>query len=163
MSSTPVPPFPAADHDHGDCVADALARAERLSRERGVRLTPQRRRVLELVWQSHRPAKAYDLIQALSSAQRPVAPPTVYRALDFLIAEGLVHRLESRNAFVGCAAPERRHAGQFLICTGCEAVAELNDPEVDRLLCERAADLGFRLRHQTVELAGLCPQCTAAG
>ncbi|WP_440995142.1 Fur family transcriptional regulator [Arhodomonas sp. SL1] len=159
MSETVLTPFPREGHDHEACVADALERAEGLCRERGARLTAQRRRVLELVWRNHRPAKAYDLMRALAEGERPVAPPTVYRALDFLMELGLVHRLTSLNAFIGCGAPEHPHAGHFLICTACERVAEMEEPDVDGLLEAHAAHQGFRLQHQTVELAGLCPAC----
>ncbi|MCS4504525.1 transcriptional repressor [Arhodomonas aquaeolei] len=159
MSESVLMAFPAEGHDHRDCVATALAAAERLCREQGARLTPQRRRVLELVWRGHRPAKAYELMQALAEGERPVAPPTVYRALDFLMEAGLVHRLASLNAFVGCAAPEHPHAGHFLICTRCERVAELDAPDVDELLGERAAEQGFALEHETIELAGVCAAC----
>lgn len=159
MAEQIITPFPGTGHDHRGCVNAALDRAERVCSERKVRLTPQRRRVLELVWQSHRPAKAYEVMQALADGERPVAPPTVYRALDFLMAQGLVHRLASCNAFVGCGAPEQAHAGHFLICTDCEAVAELQAPEVDRLLAERAGQQGFELQRETIELAGLCPAC----
>ena len=91
----------------------------RCARERGVRLTPLRRRVLELVWGSHRAVKAYDLLAALGDAVGAAKPPTVYRALEFLMAQGLVHRIDSLNAFVGCPQPDHRHSAQFLICGGC--------------------------------------------
>lgn len=158
---TLVSPFPGRGHDHAHCVADALAVADRLCAERGVRLTPLRRRVLEMVWQSHRPVKAYDLLDQLRERRQRAAPPTVYRALEFLRHEGLVHRLESLNAFVGCGDPRHAHAGQFLICRRCEAVAELSDPEITRLIAERARALGFHLGSQTIELDGLCPGCQA--
>lgn len=161
MSTQPVvSPFRGRRHDHDRCLADALAAAEQICRQRGVRLTPLRRRVLALVWESHRPAKAYDLLSALRDEHDGAAPPTVYRALEFLRAEGLIHRIESLNAFVGCGDPNRNHAGQFLICRGCHAVAELSDPRVSAMLTERAAELGFRMTTQTIELEGLCPACT---
>lgn len=156
---TVVSPFRGQGHDHAHCVEAALAAADTLCAERGVRLTPLRRRVLELVWQSHRPVKAYDLLDQLRDRQQRAAPPTVYRALEFLRNEGLIHRLESLNAFVGCGDPRHAHTGQFLICRGCEAVAELSDPEITRLIAERAQGLGFHLGTQTIELEGLCPGC----
>jgi len=156
---TVVSPFRRRGHDHAHCVAAALAAAEGLCAERGVRLTPLRRRVLELVWQSHRPVKAYDLLDQLRGDRQRAAPPTVYRALEFLRNEGLIHRLESLNAFVGCGDPRHAHAGQFLICRCCQAVAELSDPEINRLIGARADALGFRLGAQTIELDGVCPAC----
>lgn len=165
-SSTPVDTngvvsrFPESGHDHAACVASAMARASKICAERGRRWTPLRQRVLELVWQSHQPVKAYELLEQLrTEGQGSAAPPTVYRTLDFLLAEGLVHRLASLNAFVGCASPDHRHAGQFLICRHCHAVAELDDADVTRLLDERAQALGFTLTDQTIELEGVCPRC----
>src|SRR5918999_799750 len=106
---------PFHPHDHLSCIGDALDRAAVLCDQRGARLTPLRRRVLELVWRGHEPVGAYDLLAQMGRA----APPTVYRALDFLIEQGLVHRIESLNAYVGCDRPEAAHASQFLICTDC--------------------------------------------
>src|SRR5699024_7737219 len=98
--------FAHNEHDRTACVSDALARADRICRPQGRRLTPMRRRVLELVWNSHKPVKAYDLLEAIRSNRNNAAPITVYRALDFLQEAGLVHRIESLNAFVGCDAAQ---------------------------------------------------------
>lgn len=152
--------FPTACHDHDACIASALATAEDLCRRRGVRLTAQRRRVLELVWQQHAPVGAYDLMARLSAMEGAnVAPPTVYRALDFLLAHGLIHRIESLNAYIGCSRPGTRHAGHFLICRGCHATAEIRDPELIEAVHASASARGFSLEHETVELRGLCPAC----
>ena len=116
------------DHDHQRCVGDALERAERVCADRVVRLTPIRRQVLEIVWSSHDPIGAYDIMAKLPRApgERPAAPMTVYRALDFLVEQGLVHRLDSLNAFVGCDRATERHAGQILVCQRCGRVAEID-------------------------------------
>lgn len=151
----------AAPHDHDACVDDALARAERLCATRGARLTPVRRRVLELVWGSHRPRGAYDILQDLAGEGKRAAPLTVYRALDFLVAHGLVHRLESLNAFVGCIDPGARHASQFLVCRGCGTATELSDPQVAHAIEASASAAGFRIERPVVEVRGLCPRCTA--
>jgi len=133
--------------------------------QRGARLTDLRKRVLELIWDSHAPIGAYDLIDKLSRARADdgagsrVAPPTVYRALDFLIDQGLVHRIESLNAFVGCAEPERPHRGYFLICDGCGCAHELAGGALDRDLRRHADDLKFEVRQITIEVAGLCADC----
>lgn len=153
------PVFPPENHDHGHCVAEALANAERLCRERGLRLTARRRRVLELVWMSHRPVGAYDILEALAEEGRRPAPPTVYRALDFLMDAGLVHRLDSLNAFVGCADPEHPHAGQFLICRSCRSVAELDDTELQQVVNTKVAEAGFQAETQMLEIQGLCSRC----
>jgi len=151
--------FDRHEHDHRGCVAAALAAAERRCDAAGVRLTDTRRRVLELIWDAGRPVGAYDLLDLLAGDRGRVAPPTVYRALDFLMEHGLIHRIESRNAFVGCTRPEERHSGHFLLCRRCGATAELDGARIDAALGEAAAALGFRIEHRTVELAGLCPVC----
>ena len=154
-------PFKPADHRHSRCLSDALAKAESSCARRGLRLTPLRRRVLELVWSSHEPVKAYDILETLGAGARRAAPPTVYRALDFLKAQGLVHRIESLNAYVGCGEPGHGHT-QFLICMHCGAVAELDDRDIGGLIASKAARLGFRADHQTIEIQGLCRTCSKA-
>lgn len=158
-----APAFAHRGHDHGSCVADALARAERLCSNRGTRLTDLRRRVLELVWSSHEPVGAYRLLELLDreTGGRRAAPPTVYRALDFLMEQGLVHRIESLNAFVGCDQPHADHAGQFLICARCGASLELNDPGIAEALSACADRLGFQVERPTVEIKGTCPNCVS--
>ncbi len=161
--------FAGAHHDHGTCIKDALATAARLCTKRGARLTPLRRRVLELIWRghttgSHTPVRAYDLLARLPTKNntdktRPAAPPTVYRALAFLHAQGLIHRIESLNAYVGCMNPEGTHGGQFLICSDCGAAAEVHDPRVDAAVARRAKELGFSVRRKTIEVEGVCPPC----
>lgn len=155
----PTPVFQHPDHDHDRCLASALREAERLCRERGAQLTPIRRRVLELVWSEHRPQGAYDLLARLQAERGRVAPPTVYRALDFLLAQGLIHRIESLNAFVGCARPSHDHSGQFFICEGCGATAELADAGVAAQIDRSAENLGFAVARRIVEVRGYCPGC----
>lgn len=154
---------PPAGHDHDSCVSDAIATAERLCRERGLRFTALRRRVLTLVWDSHKPIGAYDILDKLGGEGKAAAPPTVYRALDFLIEAGLVHRLDSLNAFIGCPDPARSHAGQFLICRGCRTVVELDDPDIDDVVAKKAERLGFTETHQMLEVQGLCARCSRQG
>lgn len=152
--------FGREPHDHQHCIADALDRAAALCEQRGSKLTEIRRRVLELVWRNHAPVGAYDLLDEIRKDGRIAAPPTVYRALDFLREQGLVHRLESLNAFVGCTRPDRTHVSQFLICTGCQAVAELDAPEVGSAVSQSAAKAGFVVDRMTIEMHGLCPACS---
>lgn len=152
--------LPAHDHDHAACITTALATAEDLCQRRGARLTAQRRRVLELIWQEHAPVGAYDLMARLSALEGGnVAPPTVYRALDFLFAHGLIHRIESLNAYIGCACPGERHAGHFLICRRCHLAAEMSDEGLSAALVKSAEGRGFTVERETVELCGLCPEC----
>lgn len=157
-------PFPSPEHDHAACVARGLALAEEVCAGRGARLTDMRRRVLELLLaQGHRAVAAYDLLDRLNAgAERRAAPPAVYRALDFLVAHGLAHRIASLNAFVGCARPDDDHAAQFLICRDCRAVAELDGARVAGVLDAAAADAGFAVLDAVVEATGLCPRCRDA-
>ena len=150
-------------HDHAQCVSDALAAAEQVCERAGVRLTTLRRRVLELVWQSHRPMGAYDLLDILAREDdRRPAPPTVYRALDFLQEQGLVHRIASLNAFIGCASPEHVHQGHFLICRNCRVAFELDQSLIQPAISKVAEQLGFTVESETGEIAGLCARCREA-
>lgn len=151
--------MPSSGHNHNHCVAQALETAEKLCRERGLRFTALRRQVLLLVWDSHKPVGAYDILDSLQQDGKKAAPPTVYRALDFLIDADLVHRLDSLNAFVGCSDPSSSHRGQFLICRGCRTVTELDDAKINALVQETAADLGFLAEQQMLEIQGLCQAC----
>jgi Fur family zinc uptake transcriptional regulator len=137
-----------------------LARAEGLCRSRGARLTPPRRRVLEILCASDRPLGAYEILAAM---RRPgegrAAPPTVYRALDFLLEQGLIHRLETLHAFIGCTHPDHPHSGQFLICADCGEVQELEDQAVVERLGNAAAESGFQPERPVVEVIGTCADC----
>lgn len=158
-----VSPFRPVRHAHDACIDDALDAADALCAKQGVRLTVLRRRVLELVWGSHGPLGAYDILDRLREDKRGAAPPTVYRALDFLLSNGLIHRIESLNAYVGCGAPSEAHAGQFLICGDCGSVGELDDPDITELIATKARAMGFAIAHQTIEATGLCPECAGRG
>jgi Fur family zinc uptake transcriptional regulator len=152
--------FPDPHHDHGACVASALVSAEAICAAQGERLTALRRQVLALVWRDHHPVGAYDLLAAMQAeAGRKVAPPTVYRALDFLRQMGLVHRVESLNAYVGCRAPGRPHDVQFMICRRCRTAVELDDRGVVASLDAAAAASGFAIEQRVVEVSGLCARC----
>jgi Fur family zinc uptake transcriptional regulator len=119
--------------------------------------------VLELVWQDHAAVKAYDLLRALDTGATTAKPPTVYRALDFLIEHGLVHRLESLNAYVGCPQPARDHKGGFMICEVCGRVSEFDAGVASEAIAANAHRDGFRIRRQTVELRGVCAACDRTG
>ncbi len=147
------------DHDHNACRGQALVRAQAICTERGVRLTEIRRQVLEHVWRGHKPLGAYEILDMLRDNRQKTAPPTVYRALEFLLQHGLIHRIESLNAFVGCTDPETPHRAQFLICNQCGVTAELNDPRIDAAIGEQAAAAGFTVNRRTIEVEGTCPHC----
>ncbi|HSK39428.1 MAG TPA: Fur family transcriptional regulator [Arenibaculum sp.] len=146
-------------HDHDHCIRHALDAAEALCAERGVRLTELRRRVLELVWQSHRPVGAYDLLAVLGAERRKAAPPTVYRALDFLMEQGLVHRIHSLIAFVGCPSAGEGHSAHFLICADCGDAVEFEDDRIAGALGSIGEGHGFSIRSQVIEVIGRCAGC----
>jgi Fur family zinc uptake transcriptional regulator len=152
--------FPAPGHDHDRCSTDAMAVAEARCRERGQRLTPMRRDVLATLLASHQPLGAYEIIERVAPDRPQPAPITVYRALDFLRENGLVHRIESRNAFVACV--HAHAAGDlvvFLICERCGAVGEASSPEVARTLRSAAQAAGFAPRSPVIEIGGVCTHC----
>ncbi len=146
-------------HDHRRCIRTAIAEAERICLEHNSRLTPQRQAVLELIWSSHKPVGAYALLEQLRELGHNGQPPTVYRALDFLLQHGLIHRIESLNAYTGCRHPGEHHTGQFLICSQCQQVAELDDPSLGSRIEDSAARHGFVADSQVIEIRGTCPQC----
>ena len=153
-----MPPFPDFSSQPPDPTG-ALIQAENQCRQRGSRLTELRRRVLEIIWNSPTPLGAYAILDVLRADGRPGAPPTVYRALDFLLGEGLIHRLASLNVFTGCRQPGHEHGGQFLICRDCGQVDELGNQVVDDLLRAEAETRNFEMLAQMVEILGRCPDC----
>lgn len=166
MTLVSIEPRPCADPNcrgpHAS--AERVALAMSLCSARGAQLTELRRQILELLWASGRPTGAYELIEALKHRDsRPVGPPTVYRSLEFLMSQGLVSKIESRNAYVPCAHPERRHECLFFICSTCGASVELEDQRFDGLIAENAAMIGFRPTRRVVEVEGTCARCIAAG
>jgi len=151
-----------------------LDRADAACLRRGSRLTDLRRQVLGLVLEAGRPVGAYDLLDKLRTGHKAAAPPTVYRALDFLLEEGLVHKVERLSAFVGCVHElceeddncghdhSGSHAAQFLICSNCGSATEIDDPSIQASLAAAARRAGFKAHKVTVEAEGLCARCAAA-
>jgi Fur family transcriptional regulator, zinc uptake regulator len=153
--------FPAPDHDHDRCSADVLAHAEALCAARGQRLTPLRRQVLETLTESHRTLGAYEIMDRMAEQGPRPAPITVYRALDFLLENGLVHRIESRNAFLACIGKHEAGSGTtvFLICERCGAVGEANSKAVADTLQSAARAAGFAPKTRVIEITGVCAHC----
>lgn len=164
MTDAPMPNNISAPHNHQHCVDNAMALAQQLCRERKVRLTAIREQVLEIVWSSHQPIGAYSILDTLSQhSQRAPAPPTVYRALDFLLENKLVHRIASLNAFVGCIDPQHHHEGHFLICQHCKIAIEVEASAINHAIAEAAAQQTFAVTGQCVEVAGYCQRCRQGG
>jgi Fur family zinc uptake transcriptional regulator len=163
MTNTSQTVFPAPDHDHERCANAAIAHAEAHCAARAQRLTPIRRHVLEALLASHKPLGAYEIIEHWAQhgpAQNRPAPITIYRALDFLRDNGLVHRIESRNAFVACG---HNHGDNdlvvFLICEKCGAVGEAPDGGAAEALKASARAAGFSPKSPLIEIAGVCSHC----
>jgi Fur family transcriptional regulator, zinc uptake regulator len=139
-----------------------LTRADDICSHRGARLTDLRRQVLGLILDNEQPTGAYDLLDRLRTTRHGAAPPTVYRALDFLLEQGLIHRVERLSAFVGCIAHEdHEHAAQFLICRTCGRATEIDDHELAHALQDAAKRLGFTVGKATIEAEGQCAACAS--
>ncbi|MBM1221181.1 transcriptional repressor [Ponticoccus sp. SC2-23] len=145
-------------HDHSACVKTALAAAEAACAERGVQLTPVRRRVLEILLENHVAMGAYDVLARLSEEGLGSKPPVAYRALGFLTEQGFAHRIERLNAFVACARPGADHDPAFMICRSCGTVAEAGQARGGPL-ARSAQAAGFVIEQAVVEAEGLCPSC----
>ena len=143
-----------SDLNRSICMAEAICAAK------GSRLTIQRRRILEILCFQSRPMGAYEILDQMREQVKGVKPPTVYRALEFLQSMGLVHRLESLKAFVGCVNPDHPHAGQFLICRNCGRVEEMEDAGVERRLGEAVSATGFLADSRVIEVTGCCADCS---
>jgi len=163
MSSEPESEAAAAfaTHDHSHCMGETLARAEAEAARRGARLTPVRRRTLEILLESHRAMGAYEMLDRLAAEGFGNQPPVAYRALEFLVENGLAHRVRRLNAFAACMHPGEAHAPVFLICRACDSVAEAPGAPVRAALDEAAAALGFTIERANIEALGLCPACAA--
>lgn len=154
-----APDLAFARHDHAHCASDALARAEAICAAQGARLTPVRRRVLEILLEQHRALGAYDVLNRLAAEGFGNQPPVAYRALDFLVEQGFAHRIQRLNAFTACMHTGEAHQPVFLICRNCAVVAEADAAPVRAALDKAAGDLGFAIERTTVEALGLCPAC----
>jgi Fur family zinc uptake transcriptional regulator len=149
-------------HHHGaHDIATQIAEAERSCAAAGETLTPLRRRVLELLLESEGPAKAYDLLP-LIDADKQAKPPTIYRALDFLVRMGLAHRIESLNAFIACGVGACARSTIFLICEKCGGAEEFDAGHALVDLTDAAKKDGFAIHRTMIEASGLCSSCQAA-
>jgi Fur family zinc uptake transcriptional regulator len=158
QSKSVISPF-HGEHDHTHCQAEALKKATIHCRQKGLKLTVIRRQVLEIVWGAHHPIGAYDVLQKLQEQGHKPAPPTAYRALDFLVSAQLIHRIESLNSFIGCPSPGASHQCQFYICRECGHIAEVSNSNVAEALSEGAKGLGFKSQQPVIEVHGICKDC----
>ena len=158
-SENPTEALGFAAHDHGHCVETGIAAAEERCSAQGLQFTPVRRKTLEILLQEHRALGAYEVLDRLRNAGFGSQPPVAYRALDFLVANGLAHKIERLNAFIACAHPGTRHSPAFMICRLCDSVAEAQSTPTRGALGQAARDAGFRIERTVVEAEGVCPGC----
>lgn len=148
-----------APHDHENCVSDSLSKAEMHCANNGLRLTPVRRRALEILLADHRALGAYDLLAVLAAEGLGAQPPVAYRALDFLVKARFAHKIEALNAYIACAHLGDCRTPAFLICRTCKSVAETDTPPAEGRLGDAARAAGFQIERTVVEAEGLCPAC----
>ncbi len=150
-------------HDHRQCRHEAMRQVSDSCARQHLRLTPLRARVLEILLESHRAMGAYEILERLREEGQAGQPPTVYRALEFLVTHGFVHRLERLNAFMACChvnrGTDKRHEPLFLICNSCRKVAEAPLGVLGRKIDRQAGAMGFVAQSRVVEVLGLCPAC----
>jgi Fur family transcriptional regulator, zinc uptake regulator len=152
--------FPTQGHDHARCRAHAIAHAEAVCAKRGQRLTGPRRKVLEVLASSHKPLGAYEIMDLIVGVKGRPAPITVYRALDFLMEQGLAHRIESRNAYLACAHKHDSGAPvAFLLCDSCGTVGEASNAAMAEALAAIARKARFRHAMSVIEMTGTCSRC----
>ncbi|MCH8502196.1 MAG: zinc uptake transcriptional repressor Zur [Aliidiomarina sp.] len=139
-----------------------IKRAEIMCQRRGVRLTPTRREVFAILTKQDGAVGAYDLLEMLKAEVPNAKPPTIYRALEFLQAQGFVHKVSSSNSYVLCSHFEKQHPVQMLICSLCGNVQEIHSSGIHQEFINQAEQKGFQVQHQTVEALGVCKQCQHA-
>ena len=146
-------------HNHQHCIDTALASAERICEDNGLRFTPIRKKVLKVIWDNHQAIKAYDILERLQEEDKSAKPPTAYRALEFLLENGFIHRIESLNAYIGCPNPDHIHHFQLLICNNCGTVEEMDEPGLSEMVEQSVKKYDFEIAQQVVEVHGLCGSC----
>lgn len=146
-------------HDHNNCINHALESAQTVCQDKNIRLTPIRQRIFELIWSNHKAVGAYNLLATLQQEDPKAKPVTIYRALDFLLEAGLIHKVASLNAFIGCSQPEIAHNSVMLICDLCHDAKEVEAQEVYEAIFEIGKNNAFHPQQLTLELHGICDDC----
>ena len=145
--------------DHEECISTAIEVAERVCSEKQLKFTDLRKDILRMVWEGHGPQKAYDLLNKLQTINRSAKPATVYRALDFLITNGFIHKVASLNAFVGCSHPLKHNESYFLICEDCKSISECCDPNISAAIQATTTHNKFVAKNTSLEISGHCNEC----
>ena len=145
--------------DHEQCISTAIEVAERVCSEKQLKFTDLRKDILRMVWEGHGPQKAYDLLNKLQTINHSAKPATVYRALDFLITNGFIHKVASLNAFVGCSHPLKHNECYFLICEDCKNISECCDSNISAAIKATTTHNKFVAKNTTLEISGHCNEC----
>ena len=147
-------------HNQERCLDAAIISAKKLCAEKNTKLSSMRESVLILLWQEHKPMGAYDILNGIAkTTDKSIAPPTIYRALEFLLEMGLIHRIASLNAYIGCPFPNSVHSNLFMVCNQCGSTAEIADSGLNKILNSLCTNTDFSMETQYVEIKGRCPQC----
>ncbi len=159
LTDTCSGPRPSNEHDHDQCVKEAIDAVEKYCKFKQLRLTPVRRKVLELLLKEHKALAAYDILDLLREAGFNYQPPVAYRALEFLVNFGFAHKIERLKAFVACSHPGKKHSPAFMICRKCDTVAETEAVISNHSLSEVVNLAGFEVEQTTLEAQGICSSC----
>ncbi|MGB4191684.1 MAG: transcriptional repressor [Rickettsiales bacterium] len=146
-------------NQHSKCINSALEHAQSLCNQKKILFTSLRKNILEIIWQSHIPLKAYDLLERLQKKDSSAKPITVYRTLDFLLLHNLIHKLESQNTYFGCTHPGDIHNCYFLICKKCNQVEEGCEHNLLKKIYETLKESNFIVDHAVLEIKGICKSC----
>lgn len=146
--------------NHENCISTTINQVEKICAENGLRFTKIRKAVLEIIWESHRPIKAYDILTKISNINYSEKPPTVYRALDFLMENGFVHKINSLNSYVGCSHPNEHSDCYFIICSICNEVQECCDSTITKTIKKILNKNTFKHDYIALEVNGQCNYCS---
>ena len=145
--------------DHKSCLSDALHIADKICQQKGLRFTSLRKIILEMIWSNHEPSKAYDILDKLKDVNLSAKPSTVYRTLDFLLENGLIHKLNSLNAYIGCSHPLEHNECFFLFCQECKEIKECCNKELAKAINQTASNNKFQPMNVILEIQGECQEC----
>ena len=146
-------------HNHQDCIDTAIQKAEAVCFRRRIKLTQLRKNILKIIWESHVPLKAYDILERLKIEDKSAKPITIYRILDIFLENRIVHKIESQNRFLGCSHPGEDHHCYFIICKKCNKVQEICDLDILNDLYSNLKIHKFKIKHLILEILGICSSC----
>ena len=147
------------NHDHRKCSKKVIQNAEETCLKFSLNFTPIRKKVLEIISSNHKPSRAYDLLEKLRDDGFCDKPPTIYRALDFLIENKIVHKLNTINAYVACFDEESEEISCFLICEMCQEIEEFHNKNLNKVLTNIGKKRGIEIKNLNLEIGFKCQEC----